>query len=201
MKSVTSYLVVSLVLVSCLLCPAYHWQNTRQSFGNLEPLLNSLCARWLSPNITQSSTNQSACISIITPATILILFTWVKVKNGGYLPLSPKQRGKYGSKWLFWFIPHKNPNFVNITKNGVKKKIKRWKQIQVVQPLSCWQIFYECHCYHDCKREGKRYSIQLIVIKRVRDSFLGSFLKLNGSPIIHNKSFHNNTNCTHAEWF
>lgn len=60
--------------------------NTRQSFGNLKPLLNSLCARWLSPNITQPSTNQSACISIITPATILILFTWVKVKNGGYLP-------------------------------------------------------------------------------------------------------------------
>ena len=58
----------------------------RQSFGNLEPLLNSLCARWLLPDITQSSTNQSACISIITPATILILFTRVKVKNGGYLP-------------------------------------------------------------------------------------------------------------------
>ena len=100
----------------------------------------------------------------------------------------------------FRFIPHKNPNFVNITKNEVNKKLRGENKFTfVVQPLSCWQIFHECHCYHDCKREGKRYSIQLIVIKRVRDSFLGSFLKLNGSPIIHNKSFHNNTNCTHAE--
>ena len=60
----------NMFIVSCILLTKH--KNTRQPFGNLELLLNSLCARWLSQDMTQSSTNQSACISIIISATKLI---------------------------------------------------------------------------------------------------------------------------------